>query len=353
MGNERLLQILDNSACLTSRQLDHYLKHTLFPEELRVVELHLSGCPFCSDALDGLEQQQHQLSVLLGSLSLPALPDVQLPEKIKEKKEPEPAKQVKTGSTPYRHYGSTKTNNTSSFNKWKMPVGVAAALLIGFGALWLLKFKKDGHEVLAVNMETATDSDTGLNSEAPALATPESIAEITTTTEQGNKKPVDTVKQQQAALSLKQADSNPAPAMAVVAAPATKEQAAVNEFRDTEKIQQQQLAAAQLSKEKSLEKVRAQAATKEEDNDPPAARSNYKIGLEQYNQKEYEKALGYFKQAESDPADPNHWNAVYYTGMSYKALGKKRKAIRQFKQIVDSENQSRKAAAQKQLEELK
>lgn len=52
-SRDRLIKAIDNSACLTRRQIDDYLQKKLFPEELYVVEMHLNECPFCNDAIEG------------------------------------------------------------------------------------------------------------------------------------------------------------------------------------------------------------------------------------------------------------------------------------------------------------
>ncbi|MBL7764651.1 MAG: tetratricopeptide repeat protein [Chitinophagaceae bacterium] len=50
----KINDIWTDSACLSQSQLIGYIRQTLDREEVYVVETHLSSCPFCSDALEGL-----------------------------------------------------------------------------------------------------------------------------------------------------------------------------------------------------------------------------------------------------------------------------------------------------------
>lgn len=365
MENERLLQILDNSACLTNRQMTGYMKHDLFPEELRVVELHLSGCPFCSDALEGLAEHHEKIDLVAG-LPMPVLPAISLPEKPKEKpkekKEQDPVTHKKPAPAKYRSSASTHT--PSSINRWKAPVGIAAALIVGFGALWYFKFNQPaGRDILAMNT-VSEDTNTALNEatanqlktdarqEATNPEVNDAIARTTrdsTVLAQANPAPTpipikkaDSVVPAKPALTVAAADEDRQPTVAAARTEQGKD--------DTEIEASKTVAALEKAPQVSAAKERKQ---EEKQKDPPATRSNFKIGMEQYKQQEYNQAIGYFKQAEANPSDPNHWEAVYYTGMSYKALGKKRKAIKQFKQVLDGDHRTLKAAAQKQLDEMK
>ncbi|MBI2968959.1 MAG: tetratricopeptide repeat protein [Bacteroidetes bacterium] len=49
-----------NTECLSAEQLDGYLNKKLSVAEVREVELHLAGCPLCSDAVDGMMEMEHK-----------------------------------------------------------------------------------------------------------------------------------------------------------------------------------------------------------------------------------------------------------------------------------------------------
>ncbi|RYG44656.1 MAG: hypothetical protein EOO01_19100, partial [Chitinophagaceae bacterium] len=142
--DDKLLQILENSACLSKGQLTGYLKHTLYPEELRAVELHLSSCALCNDALEGLEMQQ-DVDKLIASMTPPVLPALPPKEKPKEKKEAPIAAKVEKPAPVMSPAAAPKADTdkkepvVAAFRpkqRWGRPIGIAAALLIGCAALW-------------------------------------------------------------------------------------------------------------------------------------------------------------------------------------------------------------------------
>ncbi|HLU16944.1 MAG TPA: hypothetical protein VKZ76_02725 [Edaphocola sp.] len=71
---DRIIKSIENSACLTRRQIDDYLNNKLFPEELYVVEMHLVECPFCNDAIEGYTKAP-EARVTLGKADNFAFPD--------------------------------------------------------------------------------------------------------------------------------------------------------------------------------------------------------------------------------------------------------------------------------------
>lgn len=71
---DRIIKAIENSACLTRRQIEDYLNNKLFPEELYVVEMHLVECPFCNDAIEGYTKAP-EARVTLGRADNFAFPD--------------------------------------------------------------------------------------------------------------------------------------------------------------------------------------------------------------------------------------------------------------------------------------
>lgn len=58
MSNAQLIHIFDNSTCLTKKQMRDYVGGKMTNEEAHAVEVHLNSCPLCSDAVEGLFEQQ-------------------------------------------------------------------------------------------------------------------------------------------------------------------------------------------------------------------------------------------------------------------------------------------------------
>lgn len=52
--NKEAASIFESSGCLSEQELLDYLEGRMAPERAHEVEVHLSGCPFCRDALEGL-----------------------------------------------------------------------------------------------------------------------------------------------------------------------------------------------------------------------------------------------------------------------------------------------------------
>jgi hypothetical protein len=60
MSNEELKHIFENSTCLTKKQMVSYVSGNMTIEEARAVETHLNSCALCSDAVDGMQEQQEK-----------------------------------------------------------------------------------------------------------------------------------------------------------------------------------------------------------------------------------------------------------------------------------------------------
>ena len=55
-------ELFNDSGCLSQEALEGYLGHTLADDELKLVDEHLSSCPFCSDAIEGLSEKSASYS---------------------------------------------------------------------------------------------------------------------------------------------------------------------------------------------------------------------------------------------------------------------------------------------------
>ncbi|WP_118974895.1 hypothetical protein [Taibaiella koreensis] len=364
-SDERILQILANSACLSKGQLLGYMRHTLYPEELRAVELHLSTCSLCNDALEGLETQV-DTEQLLASLVPPVLPYVTPKEKPKEKKEPVPViRQEKppvanTNRTPATASPAATEQGTVQRlrpgSRWGRPVGIAALLVLGTAALWyfVVNPKTDSTPQLAQQQQETTDK-----TAAPVAdsANPQLAAAMQ-------------AEEQRAALAAKEQKHKDSLLLArqEVRQKARKDSLArIAALRRTDTLTDGAMArsanAAKESTRVASEDVVARKAVaaaapapkKEEKKDEPKESkkvlSDFELGMQKYKEKNYASALLYFKSAESDKGDPRHWDAVYYSALCNKNLDKRRKAIKLFERVVDA-NAPQKKAAQKQLDEL-
>jgi TolA-binding protein len=353
--DDKLLQILDNSACLSKGQLTGYIKHTLYPEELRAVELHLSSCALCSDALDGMEMQQ-DVDALIASMIPPVLPALAPKEKPKEKKEiPVAVRTEKAEAAPApkpapalkQDVGHKTDHNTVAFRprqNWARPIGIAAALVLAFGAFWYFEFNRDNSKKqIAQQREITPDTitDKALASQPAAQAVmpgPDSLAKLAA------KKHADSIfiaKRDEQRLKAKK-DSL----------------LAINLIKDSGKsvasespaVAASRMAVADQAEETEAKKPAAAPAKPKED--AKKEPTDYELGMRKYKEKNYASALLYFKSAESDKEDPKHWEAVYYSGICNRNLNKERRARKLFERVVEA-GAPQKKSAQKQLDDMK
>jgi hypothetical protein len=356
--DDKLLQILENSACLSKGQLIGYIKHTLYPEELRAVELHLSSCSLCNDALEGLEMKA-DVDKLIASMVPPVLPHIAPKEKPKEKKEvpvatkPEKAETIaaaasRTSSSHHTDTDRKGDHHTAAFRpkrSWARPMGVAAALLLAFGTFWFWNYNRDKSK----------------NEIAQKLNQNDTIAQNDLTQQTVNA-PAATALSDSA---LKLAEKKQADSIFLVRREAQRQQLkkdsllALQSGGDSGKsaaMESPAMAAVKIAEvpiqadeEVAKKPAAAPAKAKEE---PKKELTDFELGLKKYREKNYASALLYFKSAESDKDDPKHWEATYYSGLCNRNLNKDRKARKLFERIVDA-GAPQKKAAQKQLDAMK
>ncbi|MFT4062281.1 MAG: hypothetical protein QM642_07995 [Edaphocola sp.] len=328
--DDGLLQVLDSSACLGKSQLTRYLKKDLYPEELRAVELHLSSCALCSDAVDGLEANSDN-DALLASLTMPTLPQLPPKEKTKPKETPTipaPTPKPTIKSTPPKRFNLGK------------PVGIAAAMALIIGAgYWLYKNGSTSNPSASEDVSTGKVAEGNEPHDSPTVASSKAMDTALLLAE---KKKLDyTVSAQrieanrkkkrdslQALAALRQADTNKPVAVASAPAEATSDRKAVADAEKNEATKAKQ-AITDLNEMTDFDK-----------------------GMVQYRRGNYAEALELFKRPEKDDSDPKHWDAVFYTALSNKFLDKKRRARKGFEKIVEA-NAPYTRAAQKQLAEMK
>lgn len=174
-SRDRLIKAIDNSACLTRRQIDDYLQNKLFPEELYVVEMHLNECPFCNDAVEGYTKSGNANQILstveeFSFTAIPAqeakpepVPAAKIAEtKAPEKKAPAPpapekVKEVKK-APPAEPVKKVVFDKEPGKSRRLVPIGIAAAVVLGLGIWGITKIgsDKDPNTMLAENGNAAS-----------------------------------------------------------------------------------------------------------------------------------------------------------------------------------------------------
>lgn len=128
---ERLLNILDQSTCLTRRQMKDYLAGTMLPEEIHAAETHIASCPLCSMAVEGFDAHSDEALEAISSLNSGFL------KEHFDSITPQIHLNSMAPAIPVAHHPHTKKKKSRPFPIFKI-AAAAAALVIGFGIMWLL-----------------------------------------------------------------------------------------------------------------------------------------------------------------------------------------------------------------------
>lgn len=173
-SRDRLIKAIDNSACLTRRQINDYLQKKLYPEELYVVEMHLIECPFCNDAIEGfatIDNANNYLSKV-EEFNFGALPSVAKEQIVNDKKTTKKESllaQVAAEKSVQKEVPQKVANKRKDIaepvfeqpkKKFSWPISIAAAIVLGF-SIWGLNalfFDKNEDSLLA---DASTDADSG------------------------------------------------------------------------------------------------------------------------------------------------------------------------------------------------
>jgi anti-sigma factor RsiW len=150
---EQLIHILDQSVCLSRKQMKEYLSGTMLPEETHAAEVHLSACPLCSMAMEGFEEHSDEALQAIASLNSGFLkehfaniaPQIHLNSMA-------PAATMPSHANRHGKHGHVKPIWTAT--------SIAAAVLVAFGVLWYAEIGRNrqtaGSGVIAMNNAAAT-----------------------------------------------------------------------------------------------------------------------------------------------------------------------------------------------------
>jgi len=131
---EQLIHILDQSVCLSRKQIKEYLSGTMLPEEMHAVEMHLNSCPLCNMAMEGFEEHNEEALAAIASLNSGFLkdhfdtiaPQIHLNSIASAATLPAPPSSNKRSSIPLLR-----------------TVSIAAAVILSFGTLWYFEFGRN------------------------------------------------------------------------------------------------------------------------------------------------------------------------------------------------------------------
>lgn len=367
---DKIILILENSACLKSDQLIGYLSGSLFPEELRVVELHLASCSLCQDALEGMALAKNS-SKLIDELTLPNLTaqkgvlknsaETAANQKLTPFNTPKRIEQISSipkstfSKNPYQQ--NLRPKNYS----WLGVTGIAALLLLGGYLFWQYENTTTNWPSFSFNfqkrsIELPTDSTTAEKEDSIPSRKPLKglVVENNTALLPGKSlPPKDTAQGIAPANSipvLSKATKEPTDASLLsVAKPQTtaisRKGAPSEDVKELDTNGNKQALAAAITKtSKSIEK---KSGTNKEviDQNPNTtisashnnfSPSDFNTGVSLYQKKQYASALLYLRTAATDNQNPNYWQALYYSGLCNIEIGKKGKAKRLLKKVENA-----------------
>lgn len=136
MSNESLKHIFDESTCLTRRQMKDYVTGSMTNEEAHAVEVHLSSCPMCNDAVDGMfAVEEGNALTVMSELNTDFLKDhfgLSNPQIHLNSLAP-------AADAAHAHSYHTRRKKKRVVPLWRN-VSIAAALLLFIGIGWYMKY---------------------------------------------------------------------------------------------------------------------------------------------------------------------------------------------------------------------
>lgn len=338
---DKILQIVENSGCLSKSQFSDLLHHRLHPDELRVVELHLSACTICSDALDGFElfpdsydtMQQLTISILNNKKN-------ENTSNNKNNTNKSITNNIAINNSPQSENAHKKTTNSlSNLNGNRLNINfknsiVAIGIVCVFALLlWALVFsnnkyskkeKSNLEQIANNNIATdITEDNVTENKEPSQKITPKSTENITVAS-------VDTIVKEK--MKLDSIEDNKT---AIV--PKTENPIETNEPKtEVEKTE---------SNNKQEVKVAAQPTNTEEtkkeniaDNEKPHQnnQNDYENAVTLFRESKYASALLYFQSEMNNTNSPKYWDAMYYAALCHKNMNNKDKATAFLQKIIDA-----------------
>jgi hypothetical protein len=133
---EQLIHILDQSVCLSRKQMKEYIGGTMQREEMHAAQIHLNSCPLCSMAMDGFEAHSEEALAAIASLNSGFL---------KEHFD-NIAPQIHLNSiAPAASLPASHAHKSGHIQPVWRTASIAAGILLVFGALWYIEFGRDEH----------------------------------------------------------------------------------------------------------------------------------------------------------------------------------------------------------------
>ena len=389
---EQLIHILDQSVCLSRKQMKEYISGTMQREEMHAAEIHLSSCPLCSMAMEGFEAHSDEALAAIASLNSGFLkehfdniaPQIHLNSMA-------PAATL-TASNAARKSGHVQPS-------WRT-ASIAAGILLLFGALWYVEFGQDGNtdsKHIAMSSPPSAPASTQIAKRNAASPQPgdgpaAAAKNITVATEAPGSglEPKPTAPDEDYGYDISTASNTAAPALAKLpenekpAAPAAKapspayaaqglsdidapssnpesmpargsaEKNASSQSPDLAVVATQSYSTARPSVHES-DAMNAEALKKKEMTAKLAERtapSPMELGKEAYDKGKYSAALTHYKKQMASGAPQDRAQAKIMAARCYAALGHKPRAQQLLQAVIDEGTGPERRSARRALREL-
>lgn len=377
---ERLLHILDQSTCLTRRQMKDYLAGTMLPEEVHAAETHISSCPLCSMALEGFQEHTEEALAAISSLNSGFLKDHF------DSISPQIHLNSLAPAIPVAHHGQATHKKKGNLIPLYKLGAVAAAILVGFGIFWMIGSRDNiEHTGMIAQNEPATAQSVEKPQPATNVSQAAKMAESSQVTvpvgdskmelrKQSAYSPeqpatgkavaadriaANAAKPEAASATEDQAFSMSSGAAAPSAPPAATKPVARTMTKDrsvmmTDSVAPDKTKAKQAAKmlavrETEDEKKVAERSRAEESVDEDA--DHLQLGNEAYSSKNYQSALNHYKAQMNTGRPKRRAEATFRAAECYKNLGNRTKAVSLLKGLVENDGPYRKSA-RKLLDEM-
>lgn len=143
---EQLIHILDQSVCLSRKQMKEYMSGTMLPEEAHAAEVHLSSCPLCSLAMEGFEEHTEEALVAISALNSGFL------KEHFDNISPQIHLNSMAPTATMQMSRSGRKRETQAMPLWRVG-SIAAGLLLIFGLVWAFEHRHREASVLT-NIES-------------------------------------------------------------------------------------------------------------------------------------------------------------------------------------------------------
>ncbi len=342
---EQLIHILDQSVCLSRKQMKEYLSGSMLPEEAHAAEVHLSSCALCSLAMEGFEEHSEQALAAISALNSGFL---------KEHFD-NISPQIHLNSIAHTAALPAVARKSISLQPVWRRVAIAAAAMLLIGLVWAFQHNRNPKPVpvreIVVNSSSPSGAVGASTPATSAVERPVTAASIPPKAETpAGKSATPVVKQDVKVTPVPEvSDKQPdAPLPAKVAAVASPKPAAPDtDVKATEEPAARSHAAS--AEKESVPVVKEKTAPPVQ---PAETKDDIERGDESYGKGSYGAALAHYKKGMASTDSRTRYQSMLMAAQCYAALGNKAKAETLLQRVIDEGSGPERRAAKRALRRM-